>query len=183
MNERIYPQHKILVWLASQLVGVTENGANKGAMIERFQRAVDGVASGEPWCVGFVQHCVKEVDGLVDTIGLAPLSMNGTVYVPGKQQLSPTEWTIGLWHSTPKHLRRERPASGLIVVWQSLKDANKGHCGIISSVASDAIVTIEGNTSPGFGDQREGDGVWKKQRDAGGIIPGFIRLGYLSPWP
>ena len=45
---------RLLVWSARLWVGMTEvGGNNRGQVVERFQRAVDGKASGEPWCAAF----------------------------------------------------------------------------------------------------------------------------------
>jgi len=173
----INPKEGALAWLAEQFVGVTETKTNGGAMIEKFQRAVDGVASGEPWCVCFVQHCVKQIDELFDRALVT--------YPPSSHNvLFGTEWTIGLWESTPKAQRRLVPTPGCIVVWQHDSNKMQGHCGIITGVFMEptggvSLRTVEGNT--GAVNQRDGDGVWQKQRVLGNI-PGFTRLGYLAPW-
>lgn len=180
----IGPKHRALVWLARQFVGVTETTPNGGAMIERFQRAVDGVAEREPWCVGFVQHCAKEVDALVDDV-LGFNADNSHKFDPLRRTnvLPLTEWTIALW-GAPAAARSQEPSLGSVVVWRSLATPARGHCGIVVEVEGHAndktIVTVEGNT--GSGDQREGDGVWTKRR-VYGEIPGFARMGYVSPWP
>lgn len=164
---------KALAWMAEQFVGVTETKNNGGAMVEKFQRAVDGKAAGEPWCVCFVQYCADQIDSFYDRCIFPHPPYN-------HHQLAPTEWTIGLWDATPKELRRAAPSEGLIVVWQSIANPNRGHCGIVTDVRGDVVFTVEGNT--GTASQREGDGVWHKGRVSGNI-PGFKRLGYLSPWP
>lgn len=161
-------------WLAEQFVGVTEAKVpNTGAMVEKFQRAVDGKASGEPWCVCFVQYVAQQVDELFDRC-IYP-------YPPyNHHRLAPTEWTIGLWESTMREMRRDAPEVGHVVVWRSSANASQGHAGIIVEVRGNDVFTVEGNT--GAGNQRDGDGVWKKWR-VGCDIPGFTRLGYISPWP
>lgn len=185
------PKHTALIWLAEMFVGVTEKTPNAGTMIERFQRAVDGVAAGEPWCVCFVQHCAREVDMLMDMLverSSERPSGEGLVELIAPRLsrhnvLPATEWTVALW-GAPAAARSDDPKPGTIVVWRSLANPARGHCGIVCEVLDDrSILTIEGNTSPGEGaDQREGDGVWKKRRKAGNIN-GFLRLGYVNPWP
>src|SRR3954465_14170703 len=53
---------KELCFEAEKWIGVEEESENKGRAVEKFQRAVDGKASGEPWCAAFVQFCVMEVE-------------------------------------------------------------------------------------------------------------------------
>lgn len=158
-----------LAWLAQRFVGAVETRPNGGPIVEMFQRAVDGTSSGEPWCVGFVQFCAKAIDDL-------SVLLNGG---GNNCELPPTEWTIDLYHKSPHKQGDAR--IGDIVVWQSDVNSNRGHCGIIVELSSAGLVTVEGNTAAGTGDQREGDGVWKKRRYAGNI-PGFTRLGYIGVW-
>ncbi len=151
-----------LAWLAKQFDGVRESGGdNKGTFVERFQRAVDGKARGEPWCAAFVQYCLSAVDELEGSKHLIPR----------------TEATQPLWNTSPLHCRIDKPEVGAIVVWR--KTSATGHCGIVVKIEADTVVTVEGNT--GAGDQREGDGVAVKRRPKG-QIPGFTLLGYLKPW-
>lgn len=150
---------QLVTWLASQFVGVREFGHNAGPVVERFQKAVDGRATGEPWCACFVQYVVRE---------LAPV-------IASTPALFATESTQLLWAHTPTSAR-VAAEPGAIVVWRSKAKPLTGHCGIVSRVDGDDIVTIEGNT--GAGDQREGDVVAVKHR-IGGQIPGFELLGFL----
>jgi hypothetical protein len=167
----ITPKHRAFAWLADQFVGVTEKTPNGGTMIEKFQRVVDGHAGGEAWCVGFVHYCAKQIDELFDRCFYMTTSSH--------HRLPLTEWTIGLWNGAHSSLRMTDPHVGHVVVWRSNADKNRGHAGIIVGCNATSIITVEGNT--GSGDQREGDGVWSKSR-ANGNIPGFTRLGYLTPW-
>lgn len=158
-----------LAWLAESYVGTVETRPNGGPMVERFQKAVDGKAAGEPWCVSFVMFCVMRVDELFARLGVTSQS----------HKLPPTEWSVGLYRMTPEYLRRTIPRVGDIAVWQKIGSEN-GHAGIVVNPAE--IITVEANTSPGLlGDQREGDGVWMKRRPKG-ELPGFNLLGYLGAW-
>ncbi len=158
-----------LAWLAKQLVGAIETRPNGGPLVEKFQRAVDGISSGEPWCVGFVQYCAQAIDDLA-------LLLNGGM---SQHALARTEWTIALHEQSP--LKHVDPKLGRIVVWRSVANENRGHCGIVTEVVGSDVYTVEGNTSLASGDQREGDGVWHKVRHRGDL-PGFERLGYLGVW-
>jgi len=158
-----------LAWIAQRFVGSIETRPNGGPIVEMFQKTVDGISSGEPWCVGFAWFCVQAIDDLA-------VMLNGGA---ANSKLCRTEWTIALWNDSPH--KYSDPSLGRIVVWKNDINPNRGHCGIVIGVDGNDIITVEGNTSAAIGDQREGDGVWKKKRP-GGNIHGFTRLGYLGPW-
>lgn len=158
-----------LAWIARKFVGAIETRQNGGPIVEMFQKAVDGISSGEPWCVGFAWFCVQAIDDL-------SVLLNGG---SANSKLFKTEWTVSLWDDSP--YKYNEPQIGRIVVWRHDINPNRGHCGIVVGVHDDGITTVEGNTSATSGDQRDGDGVWEKKRP-GGNIPGFTRLGYLGPW-
>jgi hypothetical protein len=159
-------KQQTLAWLARMFDGVRETGGpNRGPLVERFQRAVDGKAQGEPWCAAFVQYLLQEVDRM-------PLHVSEPAHV-----LPQTEATQPLWNTSPFHTRTDKPEVGAVVVWR--KTPGTGHCGVVVSLEGSTVVTVEGNT--GTGDQREGDGVCIKRR-VNGQIPGMTLLGYLKPW-
>jgi hypothetical protein len=156
-------RQRALAWLASQFDGVRESGGNnRGTLVERFQRAVDGKAEGEPWCLAFVMYCLDQVDELAGSHA---------------HLLPRTEATQLLWNSARAELKTDGPEVGAIIVWRS--GPGRGHCGIVTGIVGGNVETIEGNT--GGGDQRDGDGVFRKRR-INGQIPGMQLLGYLRPW-
>ncbi len=174
-----YQKQCALAWLAKQFVGVREESANKGAMVEKFQRAVDGKAVGESWCAGFVQYCVLGIDGLAGELGTSDVS--------AKKHLVASELVTEMWAKTPLVARRDLPEVGSVVAWAKLVDGKaswSGHTGIVVAIGAEGTVhTVEGNTSSGVsGSQRDGDGVYQRVR-VHGEIPGFVRLGYMRPWP
>ena len=71
--ERPLPPDKLarlLIFEARRWVGMTEiGGNNRGQVVEMFQRAVDGKASGEPWCAAFVFFCVGMVESMAAALG------------------------------------------------------------------------------------------------------------------
>lgn len=148
-------------------IGISEvGGDNKGAWVETFQKAFDGVAQGEPWCVAFVCYCIKRVETAFS--------------VPCGLKLS--EHAMTLWNTNPAQ-RRTEPKPGLIAVWKK-KGTTSGHVGIVSRVTKDEPVkfgTIEGNTGPGAGVEREGDGVYEKLRSMS-PMGDMALLGFLEPW-
>lgn len=161
-----------LIKLATSFIGVQEEGGNNsGPVVEMFQRVI-GRAEKEPWCVSFVQYCVKEIDKRMKT---------NTV-------LFPTESSQMLWVKTPKVARIEKPAPGCIVVWTSFKNDKPtafGHVGIVREVLDkDWMLTVEGNTGPDSGSTivREGDGVYMKRRRISQKTGTMRTCGFLLPW-
>lgn len=148
-----------LVEVAQKYVGVKEKGGdNKGPEVERFQKAVDGKAQGEPWCMAFVQFCIKE----------AKL----------QSKIFESEHCLTVWNKTPKEQRLKEPVPGCLVIWQ-YGDTTNGHVGIVTAVFKNSIHTIEGNTGDGKGIVREGDGVYARNRSRAGSQQMKI-LGYLK---
>jgi len=155
-----------LAHFAAAYVGVQESGKNKGSEVEMFQKAVDGRASGEPWCMGFVQYCIKAVDGTSNQVNSRVVSSEGC---------------LDVWNRSPHDLRIAVPEMGCLVIWRH-GQTERGHVGIVESVkpGHKQFVTIEGNTGAGAGVQREGDGVYRKNRDLDGDgkmkVVGFLRV-------
>jgi lysozyme family protein len=155
-----------LIAEAKKWIGIHEiGGNNKGPDVERFQKAVDGKASGEPWCMSFCQFCVKETEAVV-----------------GKHSLIfRSEHCLTVWRRSPSSLRSTKPVAGSLVIWQHGTSEN-GHTGIVTDVSSDGktFQTVEGNTSDSSGVNREGDGVYANTRSIGGNgdmkVVGFLRL-------
>lgn len=158
-------QHDLLVETAKSYIGIHEEGAaNHGAQVEEFQKAVDGKAQGEPWCMAFVQFCVKKAS---------------------KQDvLFDSEHCMTAWFKSPICARYDatetKVAPGFIAIWRHEGTSN-GHTGIVVSVTKDEILTVEGNTSGGPGVEREGDGVYLRPRSRSGS--GKMRLiGFIDPF-
>lgn len=165
-GKNAFDLHLALSNTAKVFLGVREVTANRGPMVESFQKAVDGKASGEPWCAGFVAFCVKEVEK----------------QFRAKASLSLSESCVLLWKKN-KENQTQICKPGHIVVWQ-FGETQKGHCGIVAELdPTDPgyFFTVEGNTSDGKGINREGDGVFRKRRHRVSS-PGFHLLGFLDPW-
>lgn len=160
----------LLVSTASGLVGIRESGPNKGEMIELFQKAVDGKASGEPYCAGFVHYCLNQV----------------ALATANKPAIHKSESVIEMWERTPKMCRLEKPDVGSVMCWQFYKNGKPtraGHCGIVKDVIDEStVLVVEGNTSePSQLVVREGNGVWLKKRKVVGSKEMKV-LGWLLPW-
>lgn len=146
-------------------IGVLEDGTNRGRWIEEFQRAVNGRAEGEPWCMAFAWYCAKRV---IDVHGGNPL-------------LYPSESCLQVWERSPQGQRvpRARIAPGDWAIWQH-GSTRAGHVGIVSELSLNHMSTVEGNTAEGSGVIREGDGVYLRARPLGDVgnmkLLGFLRM-------
>lgn len=160
-----------LVEVAQSFVGTKEaTGNNDGPQVEAFQKAVDGKAQGEPWCMAFVQFCVQQVD-------------RESAIEWDRDYLADTESCLIAWNKSPDEARSFAPGPGKIVIWAKDDGSGKGHTGIVTSVNDDGTLnTVEGNTSSGTGDPRDGDGVYARRRDPV-KMGSLVVLGYLDPWP
>jgi hypothetical protein len=168
-----------LIVEASRWIGVIEEGGdNSGKVIELFQKTIDNKAVKEPWCCAFVQYCVREVDKAYEKKHEGP--NEGTV-------LYPTEHCLTLWNKTPKIHRLIKPEIGCLILWQYFKHGEpttNGHIGIITKLVElNKILTVEGNTGPGKFIQREGDGVYEKERFWRSPYTSTMHvLGFLRCW-
>lgn len=166
MTQISFVPSKKLVEIAKKYIGTKEEGGdNKGKQIEEFQKAVDGKAQGEAWCMAFVQFCIKEVEKL----------SGGLI----KSEIFKSEHCMTVWNNTPKEQRLTTPEVGCLILWQFAGTSN-GHVGIVTNVGPTRVDTIEGNTGDGQGVVREGDGVYARNRsktgDAKMKVVGFLKV-------
>lgn len=162
-------QAKFLIETAHSYVGTIEEGINSGPLVELFQKTL-AAPHKEPWCVDFAFFCVREVDKKIGSQTI----------------LFPTESSQILWLKTPKIARIDYPTPGCLVIWTKFNGdspTSVGHVGIVSEIIdSEFMLTIEGNTSPDLGVEREGDGVYLKKRHLK-MSSGNMRIaGFLLPW-
>lgn len=139
-----------LIEESKKWIGVTEVGNNAGPEVEMFQKAVDGKASHESWCMGFLQYCVKQVEQTTNVVSC----------------LFKSEHCLTVWNKTPAYARRTVPEAGLICIWRH-GDTMNGHTGVVIGLDEDnprIFLTVEGNTGNGPGVVREGDGVYMRSR-------------------
>jgi hypothetical protein len=155
---------KELIDLASSFSGTKEEGGdNSGPLVEQFQKAVDGKASKESWCMCFAQFCIKQIEKKYNF----------------KSKIFKSEHCLTVWNKSPKELRLAEPEPGCLVIWQ-FGNGDSGHCGIVRKVSKDKIETVEGNTSgPNPAVIREGDEVAIKSRSRAGSKTMKI-IGYLK---
>lgn len=154
----------VLLHEAARWVGTMEQGGdNSGPDVERFQRALDGKASKEPWCAAFIMFCIKEVESKLST----------------QSKIYKSELVLDVWNKSSPECRQIFPRPGTLVLWRH-ENSISGHMGIIETVHDNGfITTIEGNTGPGMNVVREGDGVYRKLRTVYGTqkmpVLGFLK--------
>lgn len=148
---------------ANKWVGVHEKGGNnKGPEVEEFQRAVDGKASGEAWCLAFQQFILKKVE--------AKLKVKSGLYN--------TEHCMTLWNKNSAAYGVAKPKPGCWILWNHA-NTSSGHVGMVEFL--EPLRTIEGNTGPDKNRiQADGDGVYKKDRHL--LTYGDMKfVGYIDP--
>jgi len=156
--------HLATVNMARIYLGVHESGANAGDIIEGFQKTVDGVAQGEPWCAAFVCTVLQKV---AEQSGLDHIQFS--------------EHCLTLWNRNKLYQRKEA-SPGRIIIWKRTDDSGRGHAGIVetSPDRKGNFLTVEGNVNPS-GLDSDGDGVYRVKRNLKGF-PRFSIVGFLDPW-
>jgi len=137
-----------VVEVATQEIGVHEEGGNnQGDRIGDYL-ATTGLDEGYAWCAAFVKFCFSE----------AGITTTGTAWSPDWFTDNNTKYIRGhRWGYTAK------PADVGGLYYASL--GRIGHVFLISKVTSDYFVTIEGNTtSAGTRESNRRDGVYKRYR-------------------
>lgn len=132
--------------VAESQVGTTEaTGRNDGEVV-KYLRSV-GLAKGDPYCAAFVYWCGREALGKSNPYpqsGWSPDMVAGGTLVSSGAPAKPAD-TFGIYFPSKKRI---------------------AHTGLVAEWGKTSVTTIEANTSPSAtsGDQRNGDGVWKKKR-------------------
>lgn len=155
---------EMLALTAIACIGITESGGdNKGLLVELFQSVVSRPL-GQSWCLDFIQACVAYVETVT---GVA-------------SPLPSTELCLALWNDSKDTLAVSTPIRGDIIIWQ-LGNTIHGHTGLILRSDASHYQTIEGNTSDSEGIDRNGDGVYQKNRSKIGSVT-FRIEGFLRPF-
>lgn len=142
-----------------------EGGNNKGKIVELFQATV-GKPCAQAWCMDFVQSAIAYVEAKLGMLCPLPAT-EGTLFM--------ADWARqnGKLH--------QYMLSDSLVIWKHLHGEG-GHVGYVLK-AGDTLDTIEGNTGPGPGVEREGDGVYEKTRNphANGdmVVLGFVPVSFV----
>jgi len=163
--EKMSPQ-QLLLKVAEAMVGIQEEGGNNaGKLVASIQKTI-GTAEREPWCMSTVQTAVAIVEKWKRVKCNLPVSEHcQTVYN----------------EASKKGYAVTDPRVCDVCIWIK-KGTSNGHTGIIVVDGDSTLTTVEGNTGPSSGVDRDGDGVFKKNRDIKGYgnmqMRGFIRLTF-----
>jgi hypothetical protein len=135
---------------AAKWVGIKElTGNNDGKEVENFQRHVH-LHKGAAWCAA---ACVTRFD----TVGVLPIARSPLA--------------LGIWNDAKKRGKFSGVAKvrrGDLIVWQH--SAYSGHVVTgVEKVKWPFVTDIEGNTSSGRGNQRDGDGFYRRVRKVGNL--------------
>lgn len=149
--------------VARSFIGVTESGGNnRGPEVKMFLASV-GLGQGHAWCAAFVSYCLTKASVTYPTKRTAGArNFISTRSIKARDVLS----------------GRVTPESGWLVIWQH-GNSWAGHIGFVVDWKKGVGQTIEGNTSSGKGSQRDGDGVYARNRS---IAPGnTFRITHFEP--
>ena len=154
--------------------GVTEeNGSNWGTYVKIYLAAV-GLFSPAPWCQAFVVF--RLLDAAADLKLQVPQNMPRTAYTPDFANWAKEE---GLWLPNRDELHGQvRPGDLCYFYFKTL--GRVGHVGFVTGVYHWGVTTVEGNTGRAPGVNRDGGGVWKRNRtwESFGSKGGFVRLPF-----
>jgi len=154
---------------AKSFLGEREQQPNRSPLIDRWNREI-GAPLGSSYCLTFLQWCVARVDDLAQAAGIATK----------RSALPRLSGCVQLWERAPEALRQPAPLPGCLVLWQK-NGTWMGHAGLVLDVRVDRMTTLEANTSGGTGLERDGDGIYLRDRSVFGS-DAFKVLGFLSPW-
>lgn len=155
---------------AKVCVGIRERtGNNDGPMVELIQKTVDNNASGEAWCMAFIQTCLAYAE--MKTAKVSPIVAS--------------EHCMTVWAQSPKEQRVIwNPLPGAIVIWRH-GDSTSGHTGVVLGADEKMFHAVEGNTTSGNDPKgkivREGGGVYYTTRSRDGDGDMNV-VGYLKPF-
>lgn len=157
-------------------IGVTEEGGeNRGKYVQTYLASV-GLGPGYPWCAALVHYRLLQA---CHALGVDPnphFPKSG--YCPDWKQWAQSN---GLWIPVDSDIR---VLPGDVCLFYFASKERVAHAGIVVARKPDSsgVMTVEGNTGPEKGTEvnRDGDGIYKKDRDWGefGSGGGFIRIPY-----
>lgn len=157
------PKH--VEWAQTQ-VGLVEEPGNTGPHVAVYLSAV-GLPEGYPYCAAFVAKSLNV----------------GMVRYPAIRSALATDYIVEQSVET-RYIRRGViiPESGWLLVFRK-GDTRFGHIGIIERIREQLLITIEANTSSGeSGSQRDGEGVYRRQRGFAMMLPSnYFRATHVTP--
>lgn len=164
----------LLCFEAKRWIGTVEEGPNGGQIVEMFQRAVDGHARNESWCMAFAQYCILMTERLLLEV------FPNEPHEPSS--IFRSEHCLTVWNRS-RQLQIQTPEQGALCIWQRFNGreaTSNGHAGIVTDVHSDGSISIvEGNAR----DPERVDGVWLRRYSVGQLNHGALRIkGFLRVW-
>ena len=133
-------------------VGVKEQGHNRGVEVTKYLASV-GLKAGNPYCAAGQYWCfwqaAEELKLSKDLIPIARTGSTQIMYMDAKKRGERTDYN---------------PSVDDLLFWRV--DKNKGHVERVVEVKNAGWVrTVGFNTSSGNGSQRDGDGVYYRNRN------------------
>lgn len=158
------PLAEMFIKAMEAMIGIQEKGGNNsGPDVEAIQETV-GSAENEAWCMATIQTAIAFVEVVTGSGSRFPV----------------TEHCLtAFYNSLIKYMN---PKRGYVCIWQH-GSGQSGHTGAVCEIIGpNEFNCIEGNTGPGSGVVREGDGVYKKLRSLQGAGDMHVK-GFLEPFP
>ena len=128
-------------------------------------------------CAGFSSYCIKTWGNV----------MKSAIDIPGFKYSSAlvlSESVCNFWFNNPVSFRIDKPEVGSLILWRRWVDGKaslQDHIGIVVNIVTDDVVqTIEGNTSSDNSNERDGDGVFLKNRHIKRNYGSLRPLGFLK---
>lgn len=152
-----------VIAVANSYVGITETeGDNRHPEIDKWNENI-GVPVGSSYCASFVSYILDSVD----------------VNYPVKRTALAQDFITNKSIRASNIHTVEQSPKGWILVWKR-GETWMGHTGFVRRKSGTTFYTIEANTSPGQeGSQREGDGVWSRQRHVDPTA--YFRITHFTP--
>lgn len=150
-----------LIAIARRDFGAEETSPNRGPAIEKFWPATsypEGYKDRAPYCAAAVCYWVRE--WLKDAEVLAALHKTAEQAEHWRCK-SPAAFGWETW-AHQNHVRVIAPNSGAVLHTGDIVIFSFSHIGLLYDDAPGLLYTIEANTNAAG--EREGDGVWQKQR-------------------
>lgn len=153
-----------VVRIAQTQVGVRESGGrHRGPEVDEYIRSIglDPKVAPYPWCACFVFWIYKQ----------AAIAVGGANPLP-RRAVACHMWVDAFY------MTRQTPVPGSVFIHDADPAKSKaliyhkGHCGIVTGVQGDQVLTIEGDTDASG--SREGTGVYARTRPLTGYALGYI---------
>ena len=166
---------------------IHEQGNNLGDQVEYWQKVAQ-IERGASYCAAFVLSCeVKAYCVLRGLLTGADASANRAIMLAHVDamchefHIPRTGYCPTLWQEGVKQGRFHgpdfMPSAGDVVLYQFDSRQEPHHTGMVISATTDALRTVEANTSAGSGgSQDNGQGVYVRARSRDHVF-GFLKMG------